>query len=74
MNDKNCVSPGYADPHFVPGWWRITVWTVSAAWALLQIPYGFGLQPYVFFDAGWALSTNALISEGLVPTRDFAFF
>lgn len=54
--------------------WRAAVWIVSAAWAILQIPYGFGLQPYLFFDSGWALTTDALISEGLVPTRDFAYF
>ena len=58
----------------LPLWWTCAIVAISAAWAVLQIPYGFGLQPFAYFDAGWALSTNDLLSEGLVPTQDFAYF
>jgi hypothetical protein len=54
--------------------WRFALWAIIAAWGLLQRPYGYGLQSYLFFDSGWALSTNDLLSEGLLPTRDFAYF
>ena len=58
----------------LPLWWRAAVWAVSAAWVVLQIPFAYGLQPYIYFDSGWALSTDELLSEGLIPTQDFAYF
>jgi hypothetical protein len=58
----------------VPLGWAIAVWVVSAAWVVLQLPYGYGLASYLYYDSGWALSTDALLSEGLVPTQDFAYF
>ena len=33
----------------LPLWWTCAIVAISAAWAVLQIPYGFGLQPFAYF-------------------------
>jgi len=61
----------HADP--VPWWWKCAVVASAAVWVVLYLPYALGLQPYFMFDSGWALSTNAILKDGLIPTRDFAY-
>jgi len=63
-----------AKPATPPRSFTIALWAIAIGWAILQRPFGFGLQPYLFFDSGWALTTDELLRDGLVPTCDFAYF
>ena len=38
------------------------------------LPDCFDFYRFLFGDAGWALTTNRLLDDGLLPTRDFAYF
>ena len=67
-------SPFTPERQPIPLWWVVAMLAVTAGWAGLQLPYGYSLQTFVMFDAGWALSTDALLRQGLIPTVDFTYF
>ncbi len=47
---------------------------VVAAACVGPLPDCFDFYRFLFGDAGWALTTDRLLDDGLVPTRDFAYF
>lgn len=52
----------------------LAVFLLAAASCLRYVPDLLSFTAIVFGDAGWPLSVDALLDDGMIPTRDFGYF
>jgi hypothetical protein len=62
-------------PTHARGWaFSVAVAVVAALSVARYVPHMLSFAGTVFGDPGWPLAVDALLDDGLVPTRDFGYF
>jgi hypothetical protein len=55
-------------------WTQAAVLAVTAAHFINTLPTNLNFARFAFGDYGWALTTDAMLSDGLRPVQDFSYF